>query len=436
MNKTTFLEFKRHSVYTITVILLSLNSYAQNTFVPKIQTLTESVCELPLGEFTGLVSIPRAPETVAKMDAGSPCATFIVNYNGFTPEAQAAFQYAVDIWAHSIESSVTINVSATFTALGPNVLGSAGPATFLTSNAPGAQPNTFYPAALWEKLEGADRSIFGGSNDISAEFSSEFNWYYGTDANPPANQVDFVSVVLHELGHGLGFIGFASLTPSTPDDIGAVREPNNAIPAIYESYIENGSGTAILSFSDPSAALGVELVSNDLYCNSPQAITQLDQGGILPRIYVPTTWSPGSSYYHWNDSTFPNSDINSLMRSSIGPGQANHNPGPITLGFFQDMGWSICPGALSIDDITISNVTVSPNPFSNEITVTLTNSYFDSFKLSLFDLNGRLIKSKTSEASNGKLTLFNLNDLDDGLYIVKITNSTSGKSITKKIVKN
>lgn len=436
MNKTTFLYFKRIWICTSVVTLIALNSYGQNTFEPKIYTLTESVCELPLGEYIGLISIPRAPETVAKMDAANPCANFIVSYNGFTPEAEAAFQYAVDIWANSIESSVPINVSATFTALGPGVLGSAGPATFLTSNAAGAQPNTFYPAALWEKLEGADRSPFGGTNDISANFSSEFDWYYGTDANPPANQVDFVSVVLHELGHGLGFIGFASLTESTPDDIGAVREPNNGIPAIYESYIENGSGTAILTFADPSAALGAELVSNDIYCNSPEAIIQLGQGGTLPRIYAPTSWSPGSSYYHWNNSTFPNSDINSLMRSSIGPGQANHNPGPITLGFFQDMGWSICSGALSIDDISISNVTVSPNPFVNEITVTLNNTYAESFKLSLFDINGRLIRSEAGEPSNGKLTLFNLNDLENGLYIMKITNTTTGNSITKKIVKN
>ena len=133
-------------------------------------------------------------------------------------------------------------------------------------------------------------------------------------------------------------------------------------------------------------------------------------------------------------TTFPNGDVNSLMTSSIGPGQANHNPGFITLGFFQDMGWSICPGALSVDDFTVSNVAVSPNPFVDEITVTLNKAYSDSFELNLIDINGRLIMSQKSYASNGKLTLSNLIDLDDALYFVKITNSTTGNSITLYIV--
>ena len=395
-------------------------------------------CELPLGEYVGQISIPRAPETAARMDSNNdPCATFVVNYNGFTPEAQAAFQYAVDIWAFSIESSVPINVSATFTSLGTGVLGSAGPATLRTSSVAGTIPNTFYPAALWEKLEGEDRSIFGGSNDINANFNNTTNWYYGTDANPPAGQIDFVTVVLHELGHGLGFTdGWANVTTSFPDDIGSIREPNNNIPAIYAHFIENGSGTDILSLADPSAALGAELTGNDLYCNSPTAIQQLNQGGTLPKLYAPTAWSGGSSISHWDNATFPIGDINSLMRSSVSAGVANHNPGFITLGFFQDMGWGICPGALSVDDFTVSNVTVSPNPFVDEITVTLNKVYSDSFELNLIDINGRLIMSQKSDASNGRLTLSNLSDLDDSLYFVKITNSTTGNNITKKVMKN
>src|SRR5262249_59824059 len=36
-------------------------------------------------------------------------------------------------------------------------------------------------------------------------------WYYGLDANPPSGQIDLVAVVLHELGHGLGFLTFVDL---------------------------------------------------------------------------------------------------------------------------------------------------------------------------------------------------------------------------------
>ena len=432
----TFKRFFTCLFISSTIILSAQDNNAEViTYTP-----SRPACELPPGEFTGLVSIPRAAETAARMDSGgTPCSTFVVNYNGFTPEAQAAFQYAVDIWANSIESTVPINVSATFTSLGSGVLGSASPATYLTitSGAPGTEPNTFYPAALWEKIEGEDRSEFGGTNDINANFSSDTNWYYGTDANPPSNQFDFVSVVLHELAHGLGFSGgWATVTSSFPDDIGAVREPNNNIPAIYTHFIENGSGASILSFDDPSVALGMELEGNDLYCNGPTAIQQLGQPGTLPRIFAPTAWQQGSSFSHWNNSTFPNGDVNSLMTSSIAPGQANHNPGFITLGFFQDMGWSICAGALSVDDLTVSDVSISPNPFANEIEITLKNGFSADYNVSLFDINGRLITSEVNESSNGTLKLSNLNDLDNAMYFVKITNTSTGSSITKKLVKN
>ncbi len=43
--------------------------------------------------------------------------------------------------------------------------------------------------------------------EIDASFNSAFaNWYLGTDGNVPSNKWDFYSVVLHELGHGLGFL--------------------------------------------------------------------------------------------------------------------------------------------------------------------------------------------------------------------------------------
>ena len=100
MTKIT-LTFKRFftCLFISSTILLSAqdNNAEVITYTP-----SRPACELPPGEFTGLVSIPRAAETATRMDSGgTPCSTFVVNYNGFTPEAQAAFQYAVDIF-HAI----------------------------------------------------------------------------------------------------------------------------------------------------------------------------------------------------------------------------------------------------------------------------------------------------------------------------------------------
>lgn len=130
-------------------------------------------------------------------------ATITVNYSGFSPQAQTAFQFAVDIWQSKITSAVPIVVNANWIPLSPGVLGSAGANNFFANFSGAPLASTWYPAAMANKLAGFDLDTSGSGHDINANFNSNFtDWYLGTDGNPPFNQYDFVSVVLHELGHG------------------------------------------------------------------------------------------------------------------------------------------------------------------------------------------------------------------------------------------
>lgn len=119
-----------------------------------------------------------------------------------------AFQHAADRWGAMLDSNVPIYVLASFEQLGANVLGAAI-AWSVFSDFPGAPgfpgaalAATWYPSPLADKRAGAD--LEPGQPDIFAIFSSDANWYLGLDANHGA-QTDLVAVVMHELGHGLGF---------------------------------------------------------------------------------------------------------------------------------------------------------------------------------------------------------------------------------------
>ncbi|BAO75716.1 serine protease [Winogradskyella sp. PG-2] len=413
---------------------MSFIGYGQGEteFVPRLYTPATPACVYHENDYEGTSRILRSQNVLNR--SGAPCSTFIVNYTGFTPEAQAAFQFAVDIWAMSIESNQTIRINASFDALAPGVLGQAGPTGFLTSNHPDAVPNVFYPRALWEKIEDTDSSPFGGSIDISSQFSSTFNFYFGTDANPPGGQIDFVSVVLHEIGHGLGFTGFAFTDGTT----GQVRDTGTMLPSVYDITIENGSAQSLLDtaiFTDPSTALHAQITGGDLFNNG--TITTVQNGGVKPKIFAPNPYQGGSSYSHWDTNTFPISNVNTLMTPSIGPGVAVHDPGPITLGMFEDMGWSICGGSLlSTQNYSLDTVEVSPNPFTSSLTIKLPIASNDNYNLNLFDINGRIVLSESREATNGTITISNLDQLEDALYFVKITNEKSGASFTKKVIKN
>ena len=131
-----------------------------------------------------------------------------------------AFQRAADIWGATLSSSVTIRVAASFDSLPCNatgaVLGSAG-AIEIFSDFPNApRVNTWYPGALASKLAGTDVASPGLAH-IRARFNSRLGlfadclpgapFYLGLD-NQHGDQIDLVSVLLHELGHGLGFQNF------------------------------------------------------------------------------------------------------------------------------------------------------------------------------------------------------------------------------------
>lgn len=133
------------------------------------------------------------------------------------------YLFAADLWGSVIDSAVPIFVGATFQPLActptSGTLGAAG-ATFINANFPGAGvANTWYHTALADSLAGVD--LVPGDIDIISFFNSDVDtnpncltgskWYYGFDHNE-GSDIDFLNVVVHEIGHGLGFSNFTSET--------------------------------------------------------------------------------------------------------------------------------------------------------------------------------------------------------------------------------
>jgi len=326
-------------LWIIGIIGCSLFTSAAPLQAQSITELTPgSLLELRAGPTGRLSHIGR--QDPQRQSPSIATATFIVTYNGFSPQAQAAFQAAVDIWSTKISSAVPIRINANWIGLGSGVLGSAGAKTLIRNFVGAPQTSTYYPVALATKLAGID--LIPADYDITANFSSAFpNWYYGTDGNTPANSYDLLTVVLHEIGHGLGFAGTATVNGSTGS------WGLNGSPLIYDRFIVNGSGQAIINtalFANPSVALGNQLKSNDLLFNGPNAVAA---AGERPKLYAPASWQQGSSYSHLDDDYYPEGDPNSLMTPSLSQGESILNPGTIMLGIFSDLGWASTPLVLN-----------------------------------------------------------------------------------------
>ncbi|NEU65308.1 T9SS type A sorting domain-containing protein [Spirosoma agri] len=317
-------------------------SAAYGQFVQQLRTalpIPKTICYKTDQDFFTQVAAPEAFRRARQNPnlRTAATATFLVSYTNFTPEAQKAFQYAVDIWASLISSPVPIRIKANWVAQNAGILGSAGPADIRLGaelDSGGAQKAYgIYPIALAEKI--ARRELNSpGESDINADFNRNNNWYYGTDQKTPAGQTDLVTVVLHEIAHGLGFIGYFNTTGPEGNYL------TDPYLSIYDHFIENGQGLKLAvettAFPPKTNKLYQQLTGNNLFLNGP---TMQRKVGKRAKLYVPQGFDRGSSLYHLDETTYPKSDTNSLMTPRIGNAEAIHSPGPLVLSLLADIEW-------------------------------------------------------------------------------------------------
>lgn len=155
-----------------------------------------------------------------------------------------AFTYAANLWGATLTSNQPIVINAQMTALACTAtsatLGSAGATSTFRDfpNAPFA--NTLYSYALANKIAG---QYLGTANaaQISANFNSNLGmnanclpgrtWYLGLDGDHGTN-VDFIPVLLHEMGHGLGFQTFTN---------GSSGAQSGGRPSIWDRFLMDNS---------------------------------------------------------------------------------------------------------------------------------------------------------------------------------------------------
>jgi hypothetical protein len=267
----------------------------------------------------------------------------------FPAAAKAAFNAAATIWANTLQSAVPITIRACWADLGSSlILGMSGGGSIWRDFTGATRANTWYAWPLANALYGADIDPPGpgqfDTHNMHITYNLQFSWYFGTDGNPPVTQFDFMTVVLHEIAHGLNFSGsMQCFNPSDPSNppyptgtCGWGYGATPAYPNIYDVFMRDGSGTQLINTStypNPSTTLANALVSNNIWFHGSKAMAA--NGNQRVKMYAPATWSRGSSYSHLDDTAFPGQ----LMKFAIAAGEVIHDPGAVTKGLLGDLGW-------------------------------------------------------------------------------------------------
>lgn len=309
------------------------------------RTLPALTAALWLASAAGAATI-----TVVNLDGGGegfndPTPAVPVGGNpGTTLGAQRlnAFQFAANIWGAQLVSAVTILVDAEMNPLLCDameaVLGQAGPNTVHRDFMGALVPGTWYPQALANKLRGADLT---GVDDIGAEFNSSIgttcpfpiSWYYGLDASPPPATVDFVSVVLHEIGHGLGFLSLVDDTTGAKflgfDDTYMRNLEDHSLGLLWPA-MSNAQRMASVVDTGDLHWTGAIVVANGGFLSSGRHAS-----GYI-EMYAPNPLEPGSSVSHWSTSLFPNQLMEPIY---TGPTHATS----LSRDLMTDIGWGSAP---------------------------------------------------------------------------------------------
>ena len=253
-----------------------------------------------------------------------------------------AFRAAAEYWGGILKSSVPIQVDAkmdpqTCTATSA-VLGSAGPTTAHRDFAGAPVAATWYVQATANSRAGVDLSA--ANSDISATFNSDVDnptclgatsWWYGIGAPAPAGTIDFYTVVLHEIGHGIGVLSLVNL--STGAKLGGFDDA-------YERWLWDWTTGGWPGMTD-AQRLASAINTGQVIFWGPRA-TEAGRGflsaglnGSYPRVFAPNPVQGGSSISHFDTVLTPNE----LMEPAVTP-----PPGPyayFTSGLLQDIGWRL-----------------------------------------------------------------------------------------------
>ncbi len=252
-----------------------------------------------------------------------------------------AVEHAFNIWESVLVASYaseTIHVQLKHAQLGANKLQA-------TSSSRDAVDHASYTSALANHVAHRDIHPDDAEFSISVNSNAAFTWYEGTDGNPPIGQYDFVSVMLHEVGHGLGFDDneiLSEYNTSGPCRVGqlCIEEVHRTFSQYADQieYRPDGSPAKRLSALSPQE-YQVARVSDELYWVGDNGIDQ-NYGGAI-RMYAPDQFSDGSSVCHVDPDTTNNSVPSGsfLMYPGIGSGTVRRLS-PTEVGMLEDLGWN------------------------------------------------------------------------------------------------
>jgi len=382
-------------------------------FAQDVLPLEPTVCYAGEGDsFTQI--LPEIDDSKFKSIATSNIEVTYVNFPSYLINP---FEKAVSIWEKYLVSSQVIRITANWSSLGVGVLAETGASKIYKDLGGLPQMNTWYPVTLAEAL--SNRNLNGAEADINVTLNSNINWYEGLDGKPQSGEYDLISILLHEIAHGLGFSSSMNIINNSQGKYGQV-----GIPYIFDAFMVDSRKNKLINgaiYGNPSTNLKQVLTSNEVFfhLSLPKFVNN------PPQLYAPNPFRAGSSFSHLDEGIYPAGNPNSLMSPNIKTAEVIQKPGEVLLNCLKSMGWSINivvdnsvaeKVVITANEENYLSITAYPNPTVDYVQVNFPFIPQENAKIYLADLQGKVVL----EIENMPLqeNRMNLEMLDPGYYIL------------------
>jgi hypothetical protein len=340
-------------------------------------------------------------------------ARFTATYHDVPEHVKAVVQEAFAIWGDILISRVPIKTHIYWEELASSTLASAG-SDKVYKNFPNApQRDVWYPSALANAISG--KSINDQNTDIILRINKNIFWAISSPTGPSGSGgYDLLSVILHEIAHGIGFVSSFEENGTTK-----VKWGIQNIPFIYDKYLVDTKNQ--------------ELVNNRYYTNDSEELLKVVTGGDVhfkiaageysndyPLLHTPSPFSSGASLSHLSNSQFNLKDgRDRLMLPGLSSDRRYHYPGNGILAILYQIGWPLTNYDFEHNypvSPDVNPITLFPNPASEYVILNLFG-YTNETTFEVFDTCGRAVSTGKIESIETEIATQNLSA---GKYIVRV----------------
>lgn len=361
------------------LLIVNLN-LSQDTSIPASITLNATLSQSEPAAAAFAVNfnpVATAQEPCSTSEwFDNTAATPVAGNSGTTIGAQRrnAMTRAAELLAQEMQSPVPITIDACWDNLGTGnavTLAQAGPRIVVSDLPPMPRKYTWYVDGPTARLSGTAlckaldddcsraqiRATFNNQVDTPSALGA-IGFHYGLQASTTSSP-DFITVALHEITHGLGFISLVDIDPDSGSSAGSKFLGTDDIYSAQLSWLQLGQLRPFNDLSDSermqAAASGSELkwIDDSATNSAANPRRALPAPNNYVQVYAPNPISAGSSVSHIDQDGYSGE----LMRPFI-------VGAPRTLSLARPMldavGWSNTETSAAIDPIPLGGFFYDP----------------------------------------------------------------------------